>query len=107
MTLSHEDHDNMDPGKTFPYWFSQILGIFHAVVMYTEPRSHCELPQPQRMEFLFVQWFGCNLKHCRGWRNKWLHQIGFVDSDDDAPFGFLDPQEVLRGVHLISAFYYG
>ena len=21
MTLSHEDHDDMDPGKTFPYWF--------------------------------------------------------------------------------------
>jgi hypothetical protein len=47
ITLSHEDHNDMDPGKTFPYWFSQILGIFHAVVMYTEPRSHCELPQPQ------------------------------------------------------------
>jgi hypothetical protein len=31
MTLSHEDHDDMGPGKTFPYWFSQIMGIFHAV----------------------------------------------------------------------------
>jgi hypothetical protein len=107
MTLLHEDHDDMDPGKKFPYWFGQILGIFHAVVMYTEHGSHCEPPQPQRMEFLFVQWFGRNLKHRGGWRNKQLHCIGFVDGDDNAVFGFLDPQEVIRGVHLIPAFYYG
>jgi len=107
MTLSHEDHDDMDPGKKFPYWFGRILGIFHAVVMYTEHGSHCELPQLQRMEFLFVRWFGCDLKHHGGWRNKRLHHIGFVDGNDDATFGFLDPQEVIRGVHLIPVFYYG
>ena len=107
MTLSHEDHDDMDPGKKFPYWFGRILGIFHAVVMYTKHGSHCELPQPQRMEFLFVRWFGRDLKHRGGWRNKRLHRIGFVDGDDDAAFGFLDPQEVIQGVHLIPVFYYG
>jgi hypothetical protein len=59
------------------------------------------------MEFLFVRWFGHDLKHRGGWRNKWLHRIGFVDGDDNAAFGFLDPQEVIRGVHLIPVFYYG
>ena len=52
-------------------------------------------------------WFGCDLKHYRGWRNKRLHRIGFINGDDDAAFGFLDPQEVIRGVHLIPAFHYG
>jgi hypothetical protein len=28
-------------------------------------------------------------------------------SDDDAMFGFLDPQEVIHGVHLIPAFNFG
>jgi hypothetical protein len=59
------------------------------------------------MKFIFMWWFGCDLKHYRGWRNKRLHQIGFIDGDDDAAFGFLDPQEVIRGVHLIPAFHYG
>src|SRR5712671_3725937 len=82
------------------------MGIFHAAVMYTGPRSHSELFQPQHMEFLLVQWFGCDLTHRGGWRNKWLHQIGFIDGDDNATFGFLDPQEVIQGVHLIPAFHY-
>ena len=107
MTLSHEDLDDMDPRKTFPYWFGRIMGIFHTVVMYTEPGSHCEPPQPQQMEFLFIQWFGRDLKHHGGWRNKRLHRIRFIDGDDDAVFGFLDPQEVIQGVHLIPAFHYG
>jgi len=91
MTLSHEDHDDMGPGKTFPYWFGRIMGIFHAVVMYTGPGSHSELLQPQHMEFLFVRWFGRDLGHRGGWRNKRLHQIRYVDGNDDAVFGFLDP----------------
>ena len=107
MTLSHEDQDDMDPGNIFPYWFGRIIGIYHAAVMYTGPESHSEVPQPQRMEFLFVRWFGCDLKHRAGWRHRRLNRIGFVEGDDDAPFGFLDPQEVIRGVHLIPAFHYG
>jgi len=91
MTLSHEDHNDMDPGKTFPYWFGQIMGIFHAAVMYTRPGTHSKLLQPQHMEFIFMWWFGCDLKHRAGWRHKWLNRIGFVEGDDDAPFGFLDP----------------
>jgi hypothetical protein len=30
--------------------------------------------------------------------------VGFVDSNDPAAFGFLDPNEVIRAVHLIPAF---
>ena len=107
MTLSHEDQDDMDPGNIFPYWFGRIIGIYHAAVMYTGPESHSEVPQPQRMEFLFVRWFGRDLNHRAGWRHRRLNRIRFVEGDDDAPFGFLDPQEVIRGVHLIPAFHYG
>jgi hypothetical protein len=59
------------------------------------------------MDFLFVRWFGHDMGHWGGWRAKQPHQIGFVDGKDDAPFGFLDPQEVIRGIHLIPAFHYG
>ena len=35
-------------------------------------------------------------------------QVGFVNGKDPAAFGFLDPSDVIQGVHLIPAFaYYG
>jgi hypothetical protein len=36
-----------------------------------------------------------------------MHHVGFVDSDDPLAFGFLDPQYVIRGVHLLPAFAHG
>ncbi|KAG6907311.1 hypothetical protein DXG01_009430 [Tephrocybe rancida] len=33
--------------------------------------------------------------------------ISFVDGDDDAAFGFLDPARIIRGVHLIPSFCHG
>ncbi len=59
MTLSHEDNEESE--TKFPYWFRQIVGIFHAMVVYTSPSS-CSI-KPQHMEFLFVQWFGYDLGH--------------------------------------------
>jgi hypothetical protein len=103
MTLSHEDDEESQ--DKFPYWFGRIVGIFHAAVVYTGPGSRSV--EPQQMEFLFVRWFGRDLEHRGGWNAKRLHRIGFVDGHDEAAFGFLDPKEVIRGVHLIPAFHYG
>jgi len=91
MTLSHEDDEESE--AEFPYWFGQIVSIFHAAVVYTGPGS-CSV-ELQHMEFLFVRWFGHNLGHRGGWKAKQLHRIGFVDGKDNAVFGFLDPQEVI------------
>ncbi len=103
MMLSHEDKE--EPKNKFPYWFGRIVGIFHAAVIYTGPGSHSV--KPQHMVFLFVRWFGCNLGYQGGWNTKQPHQVGFIDRDDKAAFGFLDLQEVIQGVHLIPAFHYG
>ncbi len=103
MTLSHKDEQECE--IKFPYWFGWIVGIFHAVVVYIGPGS-CSV-DPQHMEFLFVHWFGRDLGHRGGWKTRRPHRIGFVDSKDNDAFGFLDPQEVIRGVHLILAFHYG
>ena len=60
--------------------------------------------EPQRMEVLWVRWFGRDLSTPGGFRTRCLHRIGFLDSDDLNAFGFLDPKEVIRGVHLIPNF---
>jgi len=38
---------------------------------------------------------------------KRLHYVGFVDADNPFAFGFLDPQYVICGVHLIPVFDHG
>ena len=59
------------------------------------------------MEFLWVEWYGQDLDHVGGWKEKHPHHVGFVDGEDLATFGFLDPQEVIHGIHLIPAFAHG
>ena len=100
MVLSCEDEE--DKGKQHPYWYARIIGIFHAHVRHVGPSSKCS--EPQRMEFLWVRWFGRELSHCAGWKAKRLHRVGFDEQDQ---FGFLDPNDVIRGVHLIPAFEHG
>jgi len=101
MVLSHEDED----GDPHPYWYARILGVFHAQVRHIGPRS--KSTAVHRMDFLWVRWFGRDLDYKAGWKAKRLHRLGFIDSEDPGAFGFLDPNEVIRGVHLIPVFAYG
>jgi hypothetical protein len=100
MVLSHEDEE--DESKRHPYWYARVIGIFHANVRHVGPNSTSS--EPQKMEFLWVRWFGRDLTYRAGWRAKRLHRLGFDEQD---PFGFLDPNVVIRGVHLIPAFAHG
>lgn len=45
--------------------------------------------------------------HRAGFKRKRLHRLQFLPEDDPEAFGFLDPDEVIRGAHLIPAFFYG
>jgi len=95
MVLSRDD--------SHPYWYARIVGIFHAMVIQTGPKSKSR--EPKKMEFLFVRWFGLDSEEIGGWEAKKLHQIGFVEGD--AAFGFVDPADVIRAVHLIPRFAQG
>jgi hypothetical protein len=100
MVLSHEDdEDNEDP---HPFWYARVIGIFHFNVRYAG--NGLEWAEPRRMEVLWVRWFGRDMSMPGGFGTRRLHRIGFVPSDDPNAFGFLDPKEVLRGVHLIPSF---
>jgi hypothetical protein len=92
MVLAQEDAN--DP---HPYWYARILGIFHAHVSYRGG-------QPQKMEFLFVRWYGRDPSHRAGWKARRLHRIGFLTDDDVDAYGFLDPNDIVRAIHLIPAF---
>lgn len=80
-----------------PFWYARVLRIFHANVIYKQ--------KTERMEFLFVRWFGLEVDSSSGWDAKRLDRVGFVDTAEDSAedfqFGFLDPQSIIRACHLI------
>jgi hypothetical protein len=98
MIFSGESNDNK---HAHPYWYARILGIFHAHVLHVGPQSTSS--QPQKIEFLFVRWFGHHVKQRAGWKARHLYQVSFLAENSDA-FGFVDPAHVVRAAHLIPAF---
>lgn len=97
MVMSPETGPN-----AHPFWYARVLGIFHAEILHTG--AHSSNNGAQRMEFLWVRWFGVEPDYRFGFKVARLPKVGFVPEDDLSAFGFLDPALVLRGCHLIPAF---
>jgi hypothetical protein len=103
MVLSHEND-----ASAHPYWYARIIGIFHVMVHFSGLSSHPGIEHGARqMNFLWVRWFGRDLTYKSGWKARRLHRIGFMDAEQACAFGFLDPEQVVRAVHLIPAFAFG
>jgi hypothetical protein len=100
---THGDMMVLSGDDTHPYWYARIVGIFHAMALQVGPKSKSR--EPRKMDFLFVRWFGLDNEEIGGWRTKKLHQIGFIEGDE--AFGFVDPADVIRAVHLIPRFSQG
>ena len=88
-----------------PFWYARVLGVFHTDILHVGPFSRNR--SIQRMEFLWVRWFGVEPGYISGSRMARLPKIGFVPDTDGSAFGFLDPSHVLRGCHLVPAFSQG
>jgi hypothetical protein len=85
-----------------PYWYVRVIGIFHAYMSSTHPdvgRKTLHL-----IDFLWVCWFGMEPSYLHGFRQACLPKIGFVESSDKYAFTFLNPAQVVQGVHVIPAF---
>jgi hypothetical protein len=99
MMVSQEDRN--EPNWQ-PYWFARVIGIFHTFITMRGVKK-----APERIDFLWVRWFGRTTEQRGGWRARHLHGLSFHNSNDPGAFGFLDPALVVRGIHLIPAFRYG
>ncbi|KAJ3554423.1 hypothetical protein NM688_g3120 [Phlebia brevispora] len=97
--------DDIPKEKQHPYWYARVVGIFHANVQYTDQDATTH--DTQRVEFLWVRWFGYDFERPGGFKTLRLHRVGFVPENILGAFGFLDPSVVIRSVHLIGAFAYG
>ncbi|KAI0716914.1 hypothetical protein C8Q76DRAFT_420457 [Earliella scabrosa] len=98
MVLSHEDGADEN---THPYWYARVIHIFHLNVSRIDPVSRISTV-PRRMDVLWVRWFGLDPTAKWGFKAKRHPRVGFVPYDEGGlPFGFLDPQVVLRGCHIM------
>jgi LSD1 subclass zinc finger protein len=100
MVLTNEDEDSEN---THPYWYARVIGIFHAMVCRVGGAMTFE-----QTDFLWVRWYSFNTHACSGFKAQRLHQIGFLNSHEDTgAFGFIDPSDVIRAIHLMPAFHHG
>ncbi len=60
-----------------------------------------------RIDFAWVRWFGFDASHRSGFTAKRPHYVGFVDGTDPGAFGFLNPDDIIRAVHLIPVYKLG
>lgn len=97
MVLSREADEH-----AHAYWYARVLGVFHVSVLHTGPLATNR--SVQKMEFLWVRWFGMVPGHKSGFKAARLPKVGFIPDTDEFAFGFLDPSLVLRGCHLIPAY---
>jgi hypothetical protein len=84
-----------------PFAYARILGICHAEVIHNVPGAS---KVPVNIQFLWVRWFRYDTCWKSGFKHKRLHRLEFLPASDPGTFGFLDPDEVIRGSHIIPAF---
>ena len=94
MTLSQDE--------IHPYAYAQVLGIFRVDVLHGPTMS-----DEVSMNVVWVHWFKIDKTHRAGWKAKRLYRLKFAPSLEDGAFGFLDPDDIVRGSHLIPGFALG
>jgi hypothetical protein len=89
------------------YAYARVLGIYHVNIIYTGPNSSNY--SAKRMEFLWVRWFAVvdDEPVERSWDRQQLDSLQLLPVQHKDAFGFVDPANVLRGVHVIPRFAMG
>ena len=89
MVLADQDKD---PENKHPYWYARVIGIFHAMVQQVRLGSSTS---HEHMDFLWVRWYGLDVRAQSGFKARQLHQVRFLDSNDLGAFGFINPQDLI------------
>ena len=88
-----------------PFRYARVLGIYHADIVYFSPSTQSSMAQT--MEFVLVHWYRRDTSYKAGYKRRRLHRLRLLSPEDPEAFGFLDPDDIVRGCHLIPAFAHG
>lgn len=91
-----------DERDSHPYWYARVIGIYHVLVRDKNDSNNANVSK--QIDFLWVRWYGFDREYRSGFRAKRLHRVGFLDAEEGGAFGFIDPNDVLRSVHLLPTF---
>jgi hypothetical protein len=94
--------NDRDAENDHPFWFARVLGIYHVNAVYTDPGMLDYTSQ--RFDFLWVRWFQSHGKTSARWQEHHLDTVSFPPMAHQDSFGFVDPEDVLRGCHIIPHF---
>jgi len=84
------------------FLYARVLGVYHANVIYTGPGMRDY--EARRLDFLWVRWYEVMDPVSSGWHSSNLDSVRFLPLNGDGAFGFVDPQDVLRGCHIMPNF---
>lgn len=82
-------------GDPIIFQYARVLGVYHVIIQEDGGDG-------RRFDFLHVRWLR-TIENASDFKQE---RIGFVQ-DSEKPYGFLDPADVIRAIHLIPAFAYG
>ncbi|OJT06904.1 hypothetical protein TRAPUB_2244, partial [Trametes pubescens] len=105
---THSDIMMFSPDSdAHPFLYARVIDIFDANVRYTGPGATRSTRRFHRMNFLWVRWL--SLDEDKGFQGRRLPRLRFLDSTDSSsnPFGFVDPDEILRAAFIVPAFDFG
>ena len=105
MMLARESNSDESMEPSHPFEYARIIGIFHVDVVHHVPRE--DRPTTTSIEIIWVRRFRLDTTYSAGFKKKCLHRLEFLPSTDHDAFGFVHPDEIIRGAHLIPAFHYG
>ncbi|KAI0073099.1 hypothetical protein K474DRAFT_1723253 [Panus rudis PR-1116 ss-1] len=105
MMLSHDvDPTTGTSLSGHPFTYARILDIFQVPIIHMQPGSS---PTTHTIPVLFVRRYELDTRYRTGFQQKRLPRVKFLPAADPAAFSFIDPDEVIRGAHLIPAFAHG
>lgn len=103
------DRSSKESNEEHVYLYAKVLGVFHTNVAYVGGLSGEEGKRRQlattfqRMDFVWVHWY-----NYLGPRDELsLDRLSLSPLQSGTALDFLDPQDILRGVHLVPQFSLG
>ncbi|KJA19277.1 hypothetical protein HYPSUDRAFT_99107, partial [Hypholoma sublateritium FD-334 SS-4] len=114
LLADHEPTDGSfepsDSDAFHPFLYARVIGIYHTNIVYTGPGMKGY--EAMRFDFLHVRWLQLDPVQSQGqstcaWTSLRLDRLSFPPMAQKTSIGFLDPNLVLRGCHLIPAYSFG
>ncbi len=93
------------PGSDHPYLYARVVSIFHVNAYRLDPDC-ADIPESELLHILWVRWFDLDTTLPGGFNHFRPHRLKPAPIEAE-PFGFVSPEQVLRGIHIAPAERFG